>query len=50
MINLRLRQQRSKKAKKDKNWILKKKESRREKGLSTANDSKYTARKRRPKF
>jgi 18S rRNA (guanine1575-N7)-methyltransferase len=35
---------------KDKNWVLKKKESRRKKGLKTAQDSKYTARKRGPKF
>ncbi|KAF9369149.1 Williams Beuren syndrome chromosome region 22 protein [Podila verticillata] len=35
---------------KDKNWVLKKKEQLRAKGDKTANDSKFTARKRRPKF
>ncbi|KAG0229655.1 hypothetical protein BGW42_001416 [Actinomortierella wolfii] len=35
---------------KDKNWVLKKKEQARLKGEKTANDSKYTARKRGPKF
>ncbi|KAF9945195.1 Williams Beuren syndrome chromosome region 22 protein, partial [Mortierella alpina] len=35
---------------KDKNWVLKKKEQLRSKGDKTANDSKFTARKRRPKF
>lgn len=40
----------SRKPVKDKNWVLKKKESRRKKGQQTANDSKFTARKRRPTF
>lgn len=35
---------------KDRNWVLKKKEVRRRRGQQTANDSKYTARKRKPKF
>ncbi|TPX34358.1 hypothetical protein SmJEL517_g03022 [Synchytrium microbalum] len=35
---------------KDKAWILKKKETMRNKGLATALDSKYTGRKRRPQF
>jgi len=35
---------------KDKDWILCKKERRRAMGLPTPNDTKYTGRKRRPKF
>lgn len=35
---------------KGKSWVLAKKEASRAKGLKVANDSKYTARKRRPKF
>lgn len=40
----------SRKAVKDKNWVLKKKEARRKAGKATANDSSFTARKRRVKF
>eukprot|EP00474_Spongospora_subterranea_P009997 CRZ10455.1 hypothetical protein [Spongospora subterranea] len=40
----------SKKNVKDRNWVQKKKESMRNKGLKVAADSKYTNRKRRPKF
>ncbi len=47
---LRDRKPKSRKPVKDKNWVLKKKEARRKKGLKTALDSKYTARKRGPKF
>ena len=35
---------------KHKEWILKKKDAMRNKGLPTALDSKYTGRKRRPQF
>ncbi|KAI8869564.1 hypothetical protein GQ42DRAFT_27197 [Ramicandelaber brevisporus] len=35
---------------KDKAWVLKKKEVARKRGEKTASDSKYTARKRRPRF
>ncbi|MES1914516.1 MAG: hypothetical protein MHM6MM_006577 [Cercozoa sp. M6MM] len=35
---------------KDREWVQRKKEQRRNRGQSTANDSKYTARRRRPKF
>ena len=35
---------------KDKDWVLRKKELARIRGRQTANDSKYTARKRNPKF
>lgn len=35
---------------KDKEWVTKKKETARKRGEQVANDSKYTARKRRPKF
>ncbi|KAI9293438.1 S-adenosyl-L-methionine-dependent methyltransferase [Neoconidiobolus thromboides FSU 785] len=35
---------------KGKDWIMKKKESARAKGVKVAKDSKYTGRKRRPKF
>ncbi|KAJ3322651.1 Williams Beuren syndrome chromosome region 22 protein [Boothiomyces sp. JEL0866] len=47
---IRERKSKSRKAVKDKNWVLKKKETRRRQGKPTANDSKYTARKRRPTF
>ena len=40
----------SRKSIKDKNWVLKKKEARRKAGKPTANDSTFTARKRRVKF
>ncbi|KAJ9071750.1 18S rRNA (guanine1575-N7)-methyltransferase [Entomophthora muscae] len=35
---------------KGKSWVIAKKEASRAKGLKVANDSKYTARKRRPRF
>lgn len=35
---------------KDKDWILKKKELNRKRGKETPLDSKFTARKRRPRF
>lgn len=35
---------------KDKDWVMRKKETRRKRGEDVANDSKYTARKRRPRF
>jgi 18S rRNA (guanine1575-N7)-methyltransferase len=35
---------------KDKDWVLRKKESRRKKGLEVGVDTKYTARKRKPRF
>ena len=35
---------------KDKNWVQKKKEVARKRGKDVAKDSKFTARKRRPKF
>jgi 18S rRNA (guanine1575-N7)-methyltransferase len=44
------RKSKNRKPVKDKQWVLKKKESRRKKGQQTANDSKFTARKRGPKF
>jgi 18S rRNA (guanine1575-N7)-methyltransferase len=47
---MRERRSKSKKKVKDKSWILKKKESRRKKGLQTPSDTKYTARKRGPRF
>jgi 18S rRNA (guanine1575-N7)-methyltransferase len=47
---IRQRKSKSKKKVKDKSWVLKKKESRRKKGLPTPSDSKYTARKRGPRF
>jgi 18S rRNA (guanine1575-N7)-methyltransferase len=47
---IRERAGKSRKSTKDKNWVLKKKESRRKQGLKTAKDSKYTARKRGPRF
>jgi 18S rRNA (guanine1575-N7)-methyltransferase len=47
---IRERTSKSKKKVKDKGWILKKKESRRKKGLPTPTDTKYTARKRGPRF
>jgi 18S rRNA (guanine1575-N7)-methyltransferase len=47
---IRERGSKSRKSVKDKNWVLKKKESRRKKGLQTAKDSKFTARKRGPTF
>lgn len=34
----------------DKDWILKKKELYRKRGVKTATDSQFTARKRRPRF
>ncbi|TPX38696.1 hypothetical protein SeMB42_g03710 [Synchytrium endobioticum] len=54
--NRRLQQQRDRRKNKkrtglkDKAWILKKKDAMRNKGLPTSLDSKYTGRKRRPKF
>ena len=47
---IRQRSKSNKKNVKDKQWVLKKKESRRKKGLKTAYDSKFTARSRGPKF
>jgi 18S rRNA (guanine1575-N7)-methyltransferase len=47
---IRQRKSKSKKKVKDKSWVLKKKESRRKKGIPTPSDSKYTARKRGPRF
>ena len=35
---------------KDKEWILRKKESRKNQGLNVARDSKYTGRKRKSRF
>lgn len=35
---------------KDKDWILKKKELNKRRGKAVPHDSKFTARKRRPKF
>ncbi|KAI8916093.1 S-adenosyl-L-methionine-dependent methyltransferase, partial [Gorgonomyces haynaldii] len=46
---IRERKRKGKKGK-DKNWVLKKKEARRSKGLPTPVDSKYTARKRKARF
>eukprot|EP00698_Gefionella_okellyi_P019359 TRINITY_DN5922_c0_g1_i1.p1 TRINITY_DN5922_c0_g1~~TRINITY_DN5922_c0_g1_i1.p1 ORF type:complete len:289 (-),score=58.39 TRINITY_DN5922_c0_g1_i1:153-1019(-) len=46
----RLGKKKQKDSIKSKNWVIKKKERRRRQGLEVANDSKYTARKRRPKF
>ena len=47
---IRSRTKNSKKNIKDKQWVLKKKESRKKKGLKTAGESKFTARRRGPKF
>jgi 18S rRNA (guanine1575-N7)-methyltransferase len=35
---------------KDKDWVLRKKELMRKRGKKVAEDSKYTARKRKPRF
>jgi 18S rRNA (guanine1575-N7)-methyltransferase len=35
---------------KDKNWVIRKKELARKRGFEVANDSKYTSRKRKPRF
>ncbi len=47
---LKGRQRSSKRVVKDKNWVLHKKELYRSRGKETPLDSKFTARKRRPKF
>lgn len=44
------RQQRQRKSVKDRNWVLKKKDTLRRKGEAVPQDTKFTARKRRPKF
>eukprot|EP00736_Rhodelphis_marinus_P010130 Rmarinus@m.16899 len=45
-----IRKRSIKKKQKDKNWVLEKKQRLREQGRDVRPDSKYTARKRRPKF
>jgi len=46
----RLKERKRKEKVKDKNWVMNKKELYRKRGREVADDSKYTARKRRPKF
>lgn len=46
----RLKERKRKEKVKDRNWVMAKKDLYRKRGLEVAEDSKYTARKRRPKF
>lgn len=46
----RLKERKRKEKVKDRNWVMAKKELYRKRGLDVAEDSKFTARKRRPKF
>ncbi len=46
----RLKEKKRKEKTKDKNWVLAKKDLYRKRGRDVADDSKYTARKRRPRF
>jgi 18S rRNA (guanine1575-N7)-methyltransferase len=46
----RKRQKTNKKGKKDKNWVIKKKDQMRKKGNTVPPDTKYTARKRKARF
>ena len=46
----RERRERGQRKVKDRDWVMRKKERQRKQGKHVANDSKYTARKRRPAF